>query len=453
MKNFDANDIIYAPATAWAMGAIAVIRVSGEGCIDAISPDFKTANRKHSLSERPSSTATYGSLKNLDDCVITIYRGNKSYTGEESLEISCHGGLQTVKEILSYLAQKGFRKAEGGEFTLRAFLHGKMDLTRAEAVNELIKSRGEAGKAMALDRLNGSLYRRIESIRSALLSVMGKIEVQLDYSEDEIGEDLTFPSSEVILCISRIEALVKSFSAGRLYSQGARVVICGRTNAGKSSLFNLFLKQDRAIVSPVKGTTRDFLEAQCTINSIPIRLYDTAGFRDALEAEKLEDGIEKEGIKRSEELVDSADLIIYMTDASEPVDDSFDMSRCIKVLNKADIASEMSFKAPFDSYLRLSVNTGEGFNELCSFLSSKLEEGITLPLSGDPVIENERQKDNLERACSSLKAALDKEEQGLPLDLITVDIQEALEALGEITGEVTTDDILDNIFSNFCVGK
>lgn len=452
MRNFDADDIIYAPATAWAMGAIAVIRVSGEGCIEAISPDFKVAGGKD-LNERASATATYGSLKNLDDCVITIYRGSRSYTGEESLEISCHGGLQTVKEILSYLAEKGFRKAEGGEFTLRAFLHGKMDLTRAEAVNELILSRSEVSKAMALDRLNGSLYRRIQQIRDRLLSVMGKLEVQLDYSEDEIGEDLTFPREEIEASVSDMDALIRSFSAGRLYSQGAKVVICGRTNAGKSSLFNLFLKQDRAIVSPIKGTTRDFLEAQCTVNSIPIRLYDTAGFRDSLEREALEDGIEKEGIRRSEELVDSADLVIYMTDASEPVDEKFDLSRCIKVLNKADIASEESFRTPFDSYLRLSVSTGEGFNELCSRLAEKLEEGITLPSSGDPVIENERQKANLERASHSLCSALSKEEEGLPLDLIALDVQEALEALGEITGEVTTDDILDNIFSNFCVGK
>ncbi len=452
MRNFNADDIIYAPATAWAMGAIAVIRVSGAGCIDSIAPDFKVAGGKN-LSERASASATYGSLKDIDDCVITIYRGSRSYTGEESLEISCHGGLQTVKEILSYLSEKGFRKAEGGEFTLRAFLHGKMDLTRAEAVNELILSRGEVSKAMALDRLNGSLFRRIQIIRDRLLTVMGRLEVQLDYSEDEIGEDLTFPRKEVMASLSEIDALINSFSAGRLYSQGARVVICGRTNAGKSSLFNLFLKQERAIVSPIKGTTRDFLEAQCTVNSIPIRLYDTAGFRDALEVETLEDGIEKEGIRRSEELAETADLVIYMTDASEPVDEKYGPSRCIKVLNKTDIASEMSFKPPFDSYLRLSVSTGEGFNELCSKITEKLEEGIIIPSSGDPVIENERQKANLERASEALKAALTNEENGLPLDLIAPDIQEALEALGEITGEVTTEDILDNIFSNFCVGK
>ncbi|MCR4675990.1 MAG: tRNA uridine-5-carboxymethylaminomethyl(34) synthesis GTPase MnmE [Sphaerochaetaceae bacterium] len=449
MKNFDADDIIFAPATAWAMGAIAVIRVSGKGCIDAISPDFKTVRKDHSLSTRKTATATYGNLAGLDDCIITIYRGRQSYTGEESLEISCHGGLQTVKEILDYLLSKGFRKAEGGEFTLRAFLHGRMDLTRAEAVNELIKSRGETAKAMALDRLNGSLYRRIEDIRALVLSVMGKLEVQLDYSEDEIGEDLSFPEEDIKSAIESIKRLSSTFSAGKLYSQGASVVICGRTNAGKSSLFNLFLKQERAIVSPIKGTTRDFLEAQCTVNSIPIRLYDTAGFRDATEE------IEKEGIRRSEALAENADILIYMTDASEPVEDReyTEKDNCIKVLNKADIASLESFKAPFDSYLRLSVATGEGFNRLCDILTQKLESTITLPSSGDPVIENQRQKDNLDRASGALELALKHNQEGLPVDIIAPDVQEALLALGEITGEVTTEDILDNIFSNFCVGK
>lgn len=449
MNQYNTEDCIYALATAWAKSAIAVVRVSGKGCIEALA---KAIEGKTDIISKPSNTAVYCRLVSpkdghlVDDVVLTLYREGHGYTGEDAAEISCHGGLQVVREVLSTMAELGFRQALAGEFSLRAFLHGKMDLTRAEAVNELINAQGSQGRAMALRRLNGDLWRRIDHIKATIVETMGIIEVQLDYSEDEIGEDLTFPMDKLDSAIGELGAIRDSYNTGRLYSQGARVVLAGPSNAGKSSLFNLFLKEDRSIVSPQKGTTRDYIEALCSIGGIPIRLYDTAGFRSLSESE-----IEEEGIRRSHSLVDSADIIIYMVDSSDTV--SLDETmisdpRCIPVLNKVDIADK-----DMKGFVRLSVTTGFGFSELCEKITQKLTSDLAVSDESALVIESERQRENLSRAATSLSAAKLAINEGLPLDIVSMDIQEALEALGELTGEVTTDDILDRIFGSFCVGK
>jgi len=449
MNQYNTEDCIYALATAWAKSAIAVVRVSGKGCIEALS---KAIGGKTDILSKPSNTAVYCRLVSskdghlVDDVVLTLYREGHGYTGEDAAEISCHGGLQVVREVLSTMAELGFRQALAGEFSLRAFLHGKMDLTRAEAVNELINAQGSQGRAMALRRLNGDLWRRIDHIKATIIEMMGIIEVQLDYSEDEIGEDLTFPMDKLDSAISELGAIRDSYNTGRLYSQGARVVLAGPSNAGKSSLFNLFLKEDRSIVSPQKGTTRDYIEALCSIGGIPIRLYDTAGFRSLSESE-----IEEEGIRRSHSLVDSADIIIYMVDSSDAVSIDEKMisdPRCIPVLNKVDISDK-----DMNGFVRLSVTTGFGFSELCEKIKDKLTSDLSVSDESSLVIESERQRENLSRAATSLSAAKMAIGEGLPLDIVSMDIQEALEALGELTGEVTTDDILDRIFGSFCVGK
>lgn len=440
MSSYNPEDIIYALATAFSSSAIAVIRVSGKGCISLLEPHFSSRKK---LSEYKSSTAVFGNLKDIDQCVITIYKGNHSYTGEEALEISCHGGLETIKSILSFLEHLNMRQAQRGEFTLRAFLHGKMDLTKAEAVNELINSKGKTGALLALNRLNGALFEQISQIKAIVSEIMAIVEVQLDYAEDEIGEDLTFPIEKLDYAIEKISKISSSYNTGRLYSQGAKIVLAGSTNAGKSSLFNYFLKEDRAIVSSTEGTTRDYIEASCTIDSIPVRLFDTAGLRDS------SDEIEKEGILRSQALMDSSDLIIYLIDCSKPVIDKKIVSdpRCICVSNKTDIASSI------ENTIALSVKTGLGFDKLCDEISRRLKKDIIIDDDSMLVIENQRQKDDLNTARSALISAKEHVLDDLPLDIVTLDIQEALEALGEITGEVTTDDILDKIFANFCVGK
>ena len=339
----------------------------------------------------------------------------------------------------------GFRQALAGEFTLRAFMHGKMDLTMAEAVNELINARGKSGQKMALNRLNGALFRRIDEIKAIVLDIMSIVEVQLDYSEGEIGEDLEFPMDKLDEAVSALRGIRDTYGTGRLFSQGARVVLAGPSNAGKSSLFNLFLKEERSIVSSTMGTTRDYIEAMCTIEGIPVRLYDTAGFRSLSESE-----IEEEGIRRSRSLMDAADVIIYMADATEATPDDPILSdpRCIAVLNKTDLLNVRR-----DGFINLSVTTGEGFAALCRALVSKLASDIAMPDDSALVIENERQKSDLQRAEKALLGAKSAAENDLPLDIVSMDIQEALQALGELTGEVTTDDILDRIFGSFCVGK
>lgn len=446
MTGYNTDDMIYALATAWSKSALAIIRVSGDGCIGVISKYFKC---KGSLENAASNTVVYGRLsdkegKLLDDCMISVFSDGHGFTGEQSLEISCHGGLETIKSILSFLQSIGMREARRGEFTLRAFLHNKMDLTRAEAVNELINSRGKTGKEMALNRLNGSLYRKICEIKSIVTDIMSIVEVQLDYAEDEISEDLSFPVAKLEKAVEMINTIGSTYNTGRLYSQGAKLVLAGSSNAGKSSLFNLFLKEERAIVSDIKGTTRDYLESTCNIDGIPVRLFDTAGFRES------NDVLEEEGIRRSHSLLEDADIIVYLVDATEPDFDRaiIEDKRCISVINKIDVSDYSE-----DGFLKLSVLTGEGFPQLCSAISAKLKSDIEISGDDSLVIENERQKEDLSRAAKALNDAHEHVAMNLPLDIVTLDIQEALEALGEITGEVTTDDILDRIFENFCVGK
>ncbi len=449
MDHYNTEDAIFALATAWAKSAIAVVRVSGQGCIGVLN---KAVKGRRDLTAIGSNTAIYCRLFNpkdgqdVDDVVVTIYRDGHGYTGEEAFEISCHGGLTVVTAVLQTMADLGFRQALPGEFTLRAFLHGKMDLTRSEAVNEMVNAQGRTGQLMALRRLNGALFRRISQIKDMVSEIMSIVEVQLDYSEDEIGEDLTFPREKLQSAIDALGTIHDSYNAGRLYSQGARIVLAGPSNAGKSSLFNFFLKEERAIVSPTKGTTRDFIEAMCSIKGIPIRLYDTAGFRELSENE-----IEEEGIRRSRSLVEGADIIIYLADSTDLLE--IDRSvvsdpRCIAVLNKVDLKD-----TELDGFMKLSVATGYGFNELCDRIYEKLTSGIADSDDGSVVIENERQRENLARAMEALRSAMLAVDNDLPLDIVSMDIQEALEALGELTGEVTTDDILDRIFSSFCVGK
>jgi len=449
MNSYNTDDVIYALATAWARSAIAVVRASGAGCIERLMPAVKS---RRDIRTVGSNTAHYCRLvdpsdgKPVDDVVITFYRDGHGYTGEEAFEISCHGGLQVVRAVLSALSALGFRQALPGEFTLRAFLHGKMDLTRAEAVDELVKAQGRTGQIMALNRLNGALFKQIDKIKDIVLDIMSIVEVQLDYSDDEIGENLDFPQDKLEMAASELEKLRDSYSTGRLFSQGARIVLAGPSNAGKSSLFNYFLKEERAIVSPVKGTTRDYIEAMCTVRGIPVRLYDTAGFRDLSESE-----IEEEGIRRSRTLLDGADIIIYLADSSEftkPDEAIVSDPRCIAVLNKTDLND-----ADLKGFIKLSVATGRGFDELCDAIHDRLTSDLDISDDSALVIENTRQKENLDRAALALRRASDTVQQSLPLDIVSMDIQEALEALGEITGEVTTDDILERIFGSFCVGK
>lgn len=442
MGAYRSDDMIFALATPWGTGALAVIRISGPGCIKTLAPFFKSRTDIESI---PSGMTAYGDLAGLDKCVITVYKDGHGYTGEEALEISCHGGLQTVRAVLEFLQRNGMRQADRGEFTLRAFMHGKMDLTRSEAVAELIDSRTERARNASLVRLEGNLQKRIQAIRNDVLEIMATVEVQLDYAEDETEPDLGFPEEQTLGAINAMERLSATYSTGKLYGEGARIVLAGPVNAGKSSLFNYMLREERAIVSPLEGTTRDFIEGQCSIHGIPVRLYDTAGLRETADA------VEEEGVRRSLSLLEGADLILYLVQCkAEEEKDVTQRPNCITVYSKTDLQN--CGHCGKDA-LCISVVTGEGIEKLYNEIEKRLTSGLCLSSDDGLVIQSSRQKDCLDRAVSALKNAVKQSREGLGLDVSAIEVKEALDALGEITGEVTTDDILDNIFSRFCVGK
>ncbi len=389
------------------------------------------------------------SLEEVDEVVVLVFRAPVSYTGEDGFDISCHGSLPGIAAILELLRKTGFRDAGPGEFTLRGFLNGKMDLTRAEAVREIVESKSKKAHMLAMSRLSGAIERRINGIRNMLLETAARIELLLDYPEDEVEEVGVIDSGPVERAIGRLQKLIATFRTGRLYQEGVRVAICGRTNAGKSSLFNLFLKEDRSIVSGIHGTTRDYIESWINIGGIPVRLFDTAGLRE------VADEVEAEGIRRTTEVIDNADLILYLVDAGEGVsDEDLDFlnsdgipERCIRVWSKSDIAAN---GVP-PGYTALSAVTGEGFEALeasvCYFFAAGAYAG------DDAVIDSQRQKDCLEAALESLRHVEEGLENDVSLDAVASDLQGALTAFGELSGEITAADVLELMFSKFCVGK
>ncbi len=442
MSRYDTQDIIYALATPWGQSGLAVIRISGEGCARTLAPFF---SRPNALVGAPNATLVHGYLadeggQTLDEVVIAVNTQGHGYTAEEALEISCHGSLAVIQAILALLGRIGMRSAEAGEFTFRAFLHGRLDLTQAEAVEELVGSVSQRSRSLSLQRLQGRLGRHIEELKERLITVLASVEVQLDYAEDEVDE-FVFPHDDLASLIGDIANLCDTYQVGRLYKEGAKVVLAGSTNVGKSSLFNLLLKEERSIVSPFRGTTRDYIEADIEIGGIPIRLYDTAGLRES------EDVVEQQGIVRTERLIGEADLIIYLVDSTDlghiPTEDE----RTIVVYNKSDLVR------PAEGNLAISAQSGEGVGALLSEIERHLKQSLPEPSDGDLIIEGERQWRLLESARAALQRAQALSGAAAVLDIIAVELGEALTSLGELTGQVRSDDILERIFSGFCVGK
>ncbi len=440
------NDPIVALATPMATSAIAVLRTSGPGSLEILS---RIAGGH--LASSPGHTLHRCLITDggepVDEVLISVFRAPRSYTGQDSAEISCHGSLPVIRRLLSVLTKAGFRPAGPGEFTQRAFLNGKMDLTRAEAVNEIVRARTDRARGLALQRLTGAIEGRIREARDALLDLRAALEVQIDYPEEEDGAP-GIDRAALDRAVSLLEDLTRTYRRGRIYQEGVSVAIAGATNSGKSSLFNLLLKQDRAIVSDIHGTTRDYLEASLGMEGIPVRLFDTAGLR------QTKDPLEAEGIRRAGEVVEAADLVLYLVDSQaglSPEDATFlsAHSRAMGVWNKIDLPG--SGTAP-DGFHPVSSLTGQGVEALQSAIGSVLLAG-TSGESGEPLIDSERQKVLIERALASLAAFSAGLERGLPLDLLAVDLAEALTCLGEITGEVTSGEILERMFSSFCVGK
>ncbi|MCH3908360.1 MAG: tRNA uridine-5-carboxymethylaminomethyl(34) synthesis GTPase MnmE [Sphaerochaeta sp.] len=437
MQRYETDDIIYALATGWTRSALAIIRVSGNGALERVANAF---SRPEALRKASNATLVHGFVQDasgdaVDEVVVAVNRAPHGYTGEDALEITCHGSVVVIGRILSVLGALGLRAAQPGEFTYRAFLHGKMDLTQAEAVEELVDAQSDVGSRMALNRLRGVLGERLGNLREKFLTVMAAIEVQLDYSEDEL-DAFTFPEEQLEEIATEIERISSTYQVGRLYGSGAKVVLAGRTNAGKSSLFNLLLKENRSIVSEVPGTTRDYIEEACVIDGFPVRLYDTAGLRES------GDVVEREGIGRTKDLIAQADVVVYLREDGDPVPP--EDGRTVVVWSKNDLQKH--------SGLSVSSLTGEGVPQLLAAIGAKLRQSAPRG-EEDVVVQSERQHTLLDATASSIRGALELNAQKVPLDIVAALLQQGLESLGEISGAVTTEDILNKIFSGFCVGK
>ncbi len=443
-----ASDPIAALATPWGESALAVIRASGAGCLELLAPLFRG---RADLRRVRSHTLHHGTLVRdgapIDEVVIAAFRAPASYTGEEAAEITCHGGPAVVRAVLELLRGAGFRDAGPGEFTLRAFLNGRMDLTRAEAVNEVIRARTDRARALAFGRLAGGIERRIDEAKERLLDAKAAVELGIDYPDDDV-DGCAAAAAAIGEVEAALQGLLGSYRTGKLVQEGVVAAIAGRPNAGKSTLFNLLLREERAIVSETPGTTRDWIEGTLDAAGIPVRLLDTAGLRAP------RDEIETEGIRRTERILRDASLVLYVVDATEGLDAADRQAlaslgeRALPVWNKIDRTPE---PAPA-GFAAVSARSGAGLEDLLAAVARRLQAGCS-PDDGEAVIDSDRQRDSLQTALAALGRLREGLASALPLDLIAFELQEALRALGEITGEVTSDEVLRRMFTRFCVGK
>lgn len=457
-NSYTPEEPIAAIATALAPSALALIRISGKNCIELLSKVF---SRPNALTQAEGNTIVYGWIvdsvnpdqkQKIDEVLVSVFRTPKSYTGEEMAEISCHGGISPVTAIFSLLLKNGFRTALPGEFTFRAFINGKTDLTKSEAVKEIIDSKTDASRSLAAGRLSGNLYNEIQSIKEKIISTIASIEVELEYPEDEENFSDSFDSTLLLQAKNSLTELSKSWQSQKLYQDGARIILCGKTNAGKSSLFNALLKEERAIVSDIEGTTRDWIESWVSFDGIPARLFDTAGLRIT------DDVIEQRGVEMTKDLTQDADIIIYLVDSTkEESKDDIDFINSfngkipvIKVLNKIDVLQNNS-KLDENS-VRISAKTGLGISDLIKTVKGTLVQSTKSDRT-QAGLGSERQKQAVDEALDSVNHALEVSKGGFSMDAVVQDLEDALSFLSEITGETTPEDILGNIFANFCVGK
>ncbi|MCL8007619.1 tRNA uridine-5-carboxymethylaminomethyl(34) synthesis GTPase MnmE [Gelidibacter japonicus] len=467
-----ANDTIVALATASGTGAIAVIRLSGKDAIAIGSRFFRSVSGK-SLSEQKSHTVHLGHIVDhprvIDEVLVTIFKNPHSYTGEDVIEISCHGSLYIQQEIIQLFLKNGCRMANAGEYTLRAFLNGKLDLSQAEAVADLIASDNEASHKIAMQQMRGGFSNEIKHLRDELLNFASLIELELDFAE----EDVEFANrDEFYNLVNRIihvlKRLIDSFSVGNVIKNGIPVAIVGEPNVGKSTLLNALLNEERAIVSDIAGTTRDTIEDEMVIGGMSFRFIDTAGIRDT------EDVVESIGIKKTFEKIEQAQVVLFLIGSGqlaqgneairsfiveiEKIKNQFPQKQLLVVLNKIDqitdteLANITTHLAPHTAHLiPISAKTRFGVEQLTDTLLNLINTGALR--NNETIITNTRHYDALLKAFEEIqkvKYGLDSELSG---DLLAIDIRQALYHFGEITGEITNDDLLGNIFANFCIGK
>lgn len=454
---------IAAISTAPGIGGIGIVRISGKNTYDVLKKIFKPKNNIN-IDEVKGYTIKYGYIVNnneiIDEVLVSFFRAPNSYTTEDLCEISSHGGAYIVRKILETCLENGASLAEPGEFTKRAFLNGRMDLSQAEAVIDVINAVSDKEAKTSIKQLEGVLSKQIREIRDLLMSIMVNIEVSIDYPEydvEEVTNKEAYSTLEEVYV--KLEKLLKSFDNGKIIKNGIKVAIIGKPNVGKSSLLNSILKEERAIVTDIEGTTRDTIEESITVSGIPIHIIDTAGIRNA------NNQVEKIGIEKSKKMVEEADLIIAIFDLSRPFDKEDEEilsllqgKKSIILLNKIDIETDNKIEQKIQEkigdtdFIEISAKENIGIEKIYDKISKSFELN-EINLNNDAIITNMRHKDIISKALQSTKNAIEAMTGYLPIDIVGVYIKEIMEELGKIIGESVSDEIIKEIFSKFCLGK
>ena len=457
------GNTVAAVSTPYGKGGIAVIRITGDRAVETASRCFRPFG-PFQLSDAPSGKTVYGEVIEdgnvIDDGIAVVFRAPRSYTGEDTVEISCHGGILVTRNVLAAVLSAGADPAGPGEFTRRAFVSGKLSLTEAEAIADIIDARTDSMLRLSRQNASGRLSGRIEEIYQGIVQLIASVYALIDYPEEDLSD---IPAGKIREEIERfhgeITGLLTTYRAGRAIVSGVETTICGRTNVGKSSVYNRLVGTDRAIVSDVEGTTRDLLYETVEFGNVTLNLCDTAGIRES------DDTVEKIGIERAAERALSSELLLAVFDGSDDLTDDDELvigklagipqERKIALINKCDIkpgACREKIKKAFMHAVEISARTGEGFDRLRSVIGEiYLEGGINVDET--PIIYNARQYAAVKKASESIKNAMDALESGFSPDVVSVDLELALEALGECDGRSVSEDVVESIFSRFCVGK
>lgn len=459
------NDTIIALATPYGIGAISVIRLSGADAIDMVNKTFRSKRKNKSLLTVSSHTVHLGFINDgdriVDEALVTVFKTPHSYTGENVVEISCHGSAYIQKEILQLFLNIGARHADAGEFTLRAFLNGKMDLSQAEAVADVIASDSQSSHSIAMQQMRGGFSNEIANLRAELLNFASLIELELDFSEEDVEFADRTAFQELINKITQvIKKLIDSFALGNVLKNGIPVAIVGEPNVGKSTLLNALLNEEKAIVSDIAGTTRDAIEDEIALKGVTYRFIDTAGIRETI------DVIENIGIQKTFENIEKAQLVLHLIDASNKLDltnltkeerelqEKYPNKKILTLINKSDRLSEVNqleIQTLQPNWILISAKQKTGLDNLLNHLTDLVNTGALS--NQQTVISNSRHFEALNKAFTALNEVQKGMDHDISSDLMAIDIRQALFHLGEITGEITTDDLLGNIFANFCIGK